>query len=106
MARFMMISQGAMSVLAYFSVTALERLKERVRLLRPGQRDLTVHDEKRHALHPKPSSEFVGFLDRSHAVIAIQDCLGFAPAQTSFGNHVDERLPVADAPAIGEVRPE
>ena len=42
----------------------------------------------------------------SMPVVAVQHGLGLAPVQTGLGNHVEERLPVADVPALGEVRPE
>ena len=82
----------------------MERLKKRIRLLGTRQRERAVDDEERHAVHPKPPGQRGSLLDGFQAVVAVQQGLGLVPDEASPGNHVEERLSVADVPAPGEVR--
>ena len=50
-----------------------------------------------------PLRQFLDFLDRIHSFFTVQHRFGTLPLQTSFDNHVDERLAIADVSALGEV---
>jgi hypothetical protein len=43
------------------------------------------------------------FLDRLQAVVAVQHGHGSVSIQANLGNHVEERLAIADVQALGEV---
>jgi hypothetical protein len=75
-------------------------------LLGTRQRERAVDDEERHALHPKPPGQCVSLLDGFPAVVAVPHGLGPVPVEAGPGDHVEERLTVADVPALREVGPE
>ena len=45
----------------------------------------------------------LSFLDRIYSFFAVQHAFGKLALQTNFGNHVDERLSIADVLALDEV---
>jgi hypothetical protein len=56
--------------------------------------------------HTMTTRKLLGNFHRFQSLVAIQHGLGTVPLHTSLGNHVDERLPVADVPTFDEVRSE
>lgn len=74
--------------------------------LRSRQRDLAIDNEAQHTVHSKPPCPLVCRFHHFQALVAIQNALGSLPFQAGFDNHVNERLAIADVPALREVRPE
>ena len=83
----------------------IERLKKRIGLLGTGQRNLAIDDEERYTLYSKTANKVSSLLDCIHSFNAFQHGFGPLPIQASFGNNIDERLPIADIPALCEVSP-
>ncbi len=67
------------------------------------QHDLFIHDGERHPIDSDLPGLLVRLPDRIHSLIPIQDGLGSLPIQASVRNHIEERLPIVDVPALGEV---
>lgn len=72
----------------------------------PDSASLSLMTKKGNAVHLMPSRHFLGLLDRIHSVVAAKHGLGLLAVEARFGNHVNERLPIADVLGLREIRSE